>query len=195
MLRSRLPSLLARSRSVFHTGFPAALHVLGGVAERGPAARERDVSWRTGAAFTASALVASAMLSTRAVAEEPVKAAAAAAVPAPPLPPKDPASVLQGLASIADAKEVVLYQYEVCPFCNKARRERHAQTTDSRATAAARLPGLPQDSVPGGGGEPADQEGAEVVHVWQSAESARALRGRPSQPLFRCLCSWWTASS
>lgn len=28
---------------------------------------------------------------------------------------------LSGLKSIRDAKEVVLYQYAVCPFCNKVR--------------------------------------------------------------------------
>lgn len=32
-------------------------------------------------------------------------------------PVKEP---LAGLKSIRDAKEVVLYQYAVCPFCNKA---------------------------------------------------------------------------
>jgi hypothetical protein len=30
-----------------------------------------------------------------------------------------PADALPHLKRLSDAKEVVLYQYEVCPFCNK----------------------------------------------------------------------------
>ena len=32
---------------------------------------------------------------------------------------------LPGLKSIKDAKEIVLYQYAVCPFCNKASALQH----------------------------------------------------------------------
>jgi hypothetical protein len=71
-------------------------------------------SWRA-AGTTTAAVTASALLAAQASAEE-----APAAAPAPP--PPDPSSVLQGLKNISDAKEVVLYQYSTCPFCNKARR-------------------------------------------------------------------------
>jgi hypothetical protein len=117
-----------------------------------------------------SAVTASALLASQAAAEE--------AAPAPAAPP-DPTSVLRGLKKLSDAKEVVLYQYATCPFCNKARaRARRAGRRAACLTlpprTAARVPGLPQNPLQSGGGEPADEEGAEVVHLHQGKLSAGA---------------------
>lgn len=108
MLR-RLPRVLGLALRRAEAGGPRALHAL-----QGSAAEERDNgSSRLRAAFAVSALAAgSALMSTS------TRAAAEAASVA------KPADVLQGLKSLADAKEIVLYQYEVCPFCNKARAAR-----------------------------------------------------------------------
>jgi len=109
MLR-RLPRVLGLALRRAEAGGPRALHAL-----QGSAAEERDNgSSRLRAAFAVSALAAGSALmstSTRAAAEEAASVA-------------KPADMLQGLKSLADAKEIVLYQYEVCPFCNKARAAR-----------------------------------------------------------------------
>ena len=67
-----------------------------------------------------SGVSAVAVLATSAaLASSPTSASSeAAAAPAKP----DPASTLKGLKRLSDAKEVVLYQYATCPFCNKVRR-------------------------------------------------------------------------
>ena len=63
-------------------------------------------AWR---ALTAGSLVlASASASSVAAAEA--------------APPPEPANALPQLEQLSDVKEVVLYQYEVCPFCNKVPR-------------------------------------------------------------------------
>jgi hypothetical protein len=76
------------------------------------AAASDDASLGSRAALVASAFAATTLLSATALAEQ---AAVAATLP------NDPADALKSLKSLADAKEIVLYQYEVCPFCNKAR--------------------------------------------------------------------------
>jgi hypothetical protein len=114
-------------------------------------------SWRA-AGTTTAAVTASALLAAQASAEEAPAVAAA--------PPPDPSSVLQGLKKISDAKEVVLYQYATCPFCNKARRaaarcapwhmsagglSADNPTAVSLQTTAQGVPGLSQHSLQGGG--------------------------------------------
>ena len=76
------------------------------------AAASDDAVLGSRAALVASAFAATTLLSATALAEQ---AAVAATLP------NDPADALKSLKSLADAKEIVLYQYEVCPFCNKAR--------------------------------------------------------------------------
>ena len=71
--------------------------------------------WRA-AGTTAVAVTASTLLAAQASAEE--------APAAGPAPKPDPTSVLLGLKKLSDAKEVVLYQYATCPFCNKVPRPR-----------------------------------------------------------------------
>jgi hypothetical protein len=88
----------------------AALHA---ECQRVNHAADGSSSW--GQAGAVAAVAASAAL-----ASSQTHAAEAAVAPAK----QDPASALKGLKRLADAKEVVLYQYEVCPFCNKVRRER-----------------------------------------------------------------------
>ncbi len=112
MLR-RLPRALGRlaSRST-EASSVRALHAL-------PGARAVTGAHDAGsgrATIAVSALAATALLSS--------SAAAAEEAPAVATPPPNPAEALKGLKSLADAKEIVLYQYEVCPFCNKARRAR-----------------------------------------------------------------------
>ena len=43
----------------------------------------------------------------------------------------DSAPALANLKSIRDAKEIVLYQYAVCPFCNKVQQATRAKTSIS----------------------------------------------------------------
>ena len=152
-----------------------------------------DASSSWGSAGTVALLTTSAAL-----ASSQTFAAEAAVVPAKP----DPASTLKGLKRLSDAKEVVLYQYATCPFCNKVRSEwlapRSLFVTPCAAPAQG-VSGLPQDTVQGSGGEPADQKGAQVVNIWQGERSCVLLAVQRTllrvAPPRRCLCSWWTASS
>jgi hypothetical protein len=135
MLR-RLPrALLAVGRATGgHAGGGAgalpALHTV--ESQRFSRGAEGTTAWR--AAGTASvAVTASALLAAQASAEEQAPPAAAA-------PPPDPSSVLRGLKKLSDAKEVVLYQYATCPFCNKARRRQRGTPARLCVTPAARPP-------------------------------------------------------
>ena len=115
MLR-RLPrALLAAGRRSL-SGPPAAhgcvARALHAECQRGSQAADSSSSW--GSASAVAVLATSAAL-----ASSQTFAAEAAVVPAKP----DPASTLKGLKRLSDAKEVVLYQYATCPFCNKVRRE------------------------------------------------------------------------
>ena len=168
---------------------PRALLVAGRRSAGGPAAAsgrvERALHAETSQRSSRAADGSSSWVPASAVAALAASAAlaspqtfAAEAVVAPAK--QDPASTLKGLKRLSDAKEVVLYQYEVCPFCNKVRRERccrRGQSCDERGAAAAQgLPGLPRDSVQGCGGEPAHQEGAEVVHIRQGESGSCSPR-------------------
>jgi hypothetical protein len=139
------------------------------------AAASDDAALGSRAALVASAFAATTLLSATALAEQ---AAVAATLP------NDPADALKSLKSLADAKEIVLYQYEVCPFCNKARTAtvvpcdvcpvvaRQAPTNTATAcfsVPAARFPRLPPDPLQGGGGKSSYKEGAEVERVHQGA--------------------------
>ena len=115
MLR-RLPrALLAAGRRSLNG--PTAAHgfvarALHAECQRGSQAAESSSSW--GSASAVAVIATSAAL-----ASSQTFAAEAAVAPAKP----DPASTLKGLKRLSDAKEVVLYQYATCPFCNKVRRE------------------------------------------------------------------------
>ena len=116
MLR-RLPrALLAAGRRSL-SGPPAAhgcvARALHAECQRGSQAADSSSSW--GSASAVAVLATSAAL-----ASSQTFASEAAVVPAAK---PDPASTLKGLKRLSDAKEVVLYQYATCPFCNKVRRE------------------------------------------------------------------------
>lgn len=64
--------------------------------------------------------------------------------------------------------DIVLYQYQVCPFCNKVRGDvrlaaRARPPAHNRACAGEGVPGLPRHSLPRGGGGADAQEGAPLV--------------------------------
>ena len=67
-----------------------------------------------------SASAVGVLATSAALASSQTHAEEAVVVPAKP----DPSSTLKGLKRLSDAKEVVLYQYATCPFCNKVRLER-----------------------------------------------------------------------
>lgn len=50
------------------------------------------------------------------------------------------AEALSGLKNIRDAKEIVLYQYAVCPFCNKVRGGCRFRLLRPRAESALNAP-------------------------------------------------------
>jgi hypothetical protein len=114
MLR-RLPRALAKAGPRAEVAAVQALHSSSRVL---PLPDEPSLGSR--AALVATAFAATSLLSATALAEQ-------AAVAAPVAAPKDPADTLKGLASLGDAKEIILYQYEVCPFCNKARERSQAR--------------------------------------------------------------------
>ena len=111
MLR-RLPAPRALARAGSLRAEVAAVQALHSSSRVLPLPEEASVGSR--AALVASAFAATTLLSATALAEQAPVAAAVAA-------PKDPADTLKSLKSLGDAKEIILYQYEVCPFCNKAR--------------------------------------------------------------------------
>ena len=187
MLR-RLPRALARAAPL--RAEVAAVQALHSSSRVLPLPDESSLGSR--AALVATAFAATSLLSATALAEQ-------APVATPVAAPKDPADTLKGLASLGDAKEIILYQYEVCPFCNKARewsrsrrvlcmRRLGSKSPDRGGrTTVAGVPGLPQDPVQGGGSEPADQERNQVERIHQGAPAAAVVAPGASGREAECL--------